>query len=185
MKDACDSCGYGLDREPGFYLGSIYVNYGLTALLLVAICGPIVLLTDTSYTLITPLALLFCVAFPTWFHRYARSIWLGFDFRWDGFRTAKASQRESSRANREEQHQNENASSPDASNNESNSDSSEPEGNSAPCPFCHHRQSFDAVRTGKWIECDRCGNRMLARMASRTAIPNDENEASGDSDPNA
>ena len=32
MPERCEECRLDFRREPGFYLGSIYVNYGLTAL---------------------------------------------------------------------------------------------------------------------------------------------------------
>src|SRR4029453_4508819 len=31
MHGACNQCGMTFERGPGFYLGSIYINYGLTA----------------------------------------------------------------------------------------------------------------------------------------------------------
>src|SRR5690242_4418774 len=37
MRPKCDHCGYVFDREPGYFLGSIYANYGLTALLVTAL----------------------------------------------------------------------------------------------------------------------------------------------------
>jgi uncharacterized protein (DUF983 family) len=39
MHKQCPHCGATFEREPGFFLGSIYVNYGLTALI-VAIAYP-------------------------------------------------------------------------------------------------------------------------------------------------
>ena len=36
MRSRCDWCGLIYEREPGFFLGSIYVNYGLTAVLTTA-----------------------------------------------------------------------------------------------------------------------------------------------------
>ena len=33
MAERCTECGLRFHREPGFYLGSIYFNYGLTAIL--------------------------------------------------------------------------------------------------------------------------------------------------------
>ena len=33
MHERCERCGVKFEREPGFFLGSIYVNYGLTAVL--------------------------------------------------------------------------------------------------------------------------------------------------------
>lgn len=29
MKDDCDKCNYHFDREPGYFLGAMYVSYGL------------------------------------------------------------------------------------------------------------------------------------------------------------
>jgi hypothetical protein len=79
MHAACPHCGVRFEREPGFFLGSIYVNYGLTALL-VAIAYPVLLF---GYGLPeTPLlfgALAFSVVFPLLLFPWARSLWLGFD----------------------------------------------------------------------------------------------------------
>ncbi len=33
MHEACPHCGFSYTREPGFYLGSIYLNYGATVIL--------------------------------------------------------------------------------------------------------------------------------------------------------
>jgi hypothetical protein len=79
MHPRCESCGKSFEREPGFFLGSIYFNYGLTALL--ATIGYCILLFGYGLPE-NPLlagALVFVVAFPLWFFRYARSLWLGFD----------------------------------------------------------------------------------------------------------
>ena len=66
-------------REEGFFLGSIYINYGLTALV-VAIAYPVLLFTETvpSAWLIGG-TMTFAILFPAWFFRYARSLWLGMD----------------------------------------------------------------------------------------------------------
>lgn len=79
MAAQCATCQAVFDREPGFYLGAIYFNYGLTALIvtvsyLVLRFG---LRMDGQYVLTGLLA--FVVLFPLWFFRYARSLWLGFD----------------------------------------------------------------------------------------------------------
>jgi uncharacterized protein (DUF983 family) len=83
MYARCQWCELKYEREPGYFLGSIYINYGLTALLV-----------TLSYFalffsgLVTPQQALWIVAgvalvFPLWFFRYARSLWLGFDHFWD------------------------------------------------------------------------------------------------------
>lgn len=79
MRKACSECEGDFEREPGFYLGSIYFNYGLTALI-VAVAYPLLLFTQTvSSQRLMMGTLAFAVCFPIWFFRYARSLWLGFD----------------------------------------------------------------------------------------------------------
>ena len=79
MHETCANCGVKFEREPGFFLGSIYINYGLTALI-VAIVYPILLfnkLAAERYLLIG--SLVFVVLFPLLWFPWARSLWLGFD----------------------------------------------------------------------------------------------------------
>jgi Protein of unknown function (DUF983) len=79
MNEKCPHCGVKFEREPGFFLGSIYINYGLTALI-VAIAYPLLLFVAGVPE--TPLligAVAFTVFFPIFIFPWARSIWLGFD----------------------------------------------------------------------------------------------------------
>jgi len=79
MNQQCPNCGVTFEREPGFFLGSIYINYGLTALI-VAIAYPILLFQHQVPE--TPLligAVTFTVVFPILLFPWARSLWLGFD----------------------------------------------------------------------------------------------------------
>jgi hypothetical protein len=79
MHDVCPSCGTAFEREAGFYMGSIYVNYGLTALV-VSISYPLLLFNkviDEQPLLF--MATAFSILFPIWFFRYARAIWMGID----------------------------------------------------------------------------------------------------------
>ena len=83
MQPACEHCGLTYQREPGYFLGSIYFNYGLTALLVVVFFFGLFLGAGISpQMLLWPLAV-FCFVFPLWFFRYARSLWLGFDHYFD------------------------------------------------------------------------------------------------------
>jgi uncharacterized protein (DUF983 family) len=90
MAQRCSHCGRDFRRGPGFYLGSIYVNYGLTALLLVVAYFGLFFVEATSPrvlpTFLTPAApqlrwilLAFTILFPLAFFRHARSFWLAFD----------------------------------------------------------------------------------------------------------
>lgn len=82
MLPACPHCGLNYEREPGFYLGSIYVNYGLTALLttILYFWG---FSRGINDKLLLGLLAVFCVAFPILIFRHARAVWLAFDQFWD------------------------------------------------------------------------------------------------------
>jgi hypothetical protein len=79
MNKECPHCRVTFEREPGFFLGSIYINYGLTALI-VALAYPLLLFNGIVAE--TPLligAVAFTVVFPILLFPWARSLWLGFD----------------------------------------------------------------------------------------------------------
>ena len=79
MWPKCSECGLAFEREPGFYLGSIYFNYGLTALAVTVAYFVLYFATEVSQTAVMVSLTAFCVLFPLWFFRYARSLWLGMD----------------------------------------------------------------------------------------------------------
>jgi uncharacterized protein (DUF983 family) len=83
MHERCSICGLRLDRGPGYYLGSIYINYGLTAVFVTA--GFLAMFFSDIFTPQVQLIVLasFCVLFPLWFFRYARSLWLAMDLYFD------------------------------------------------------------------------------------------------------
>jgi uncharacterized protein (DUF983 family) len=83
MHDSCECCGRQFNRGPGYLLGSIYFNYGVTATLVTAayfvmFFGEI--LSDGQRLLLLSL---FAIVFGAWFFRYARAMWIAFDERWD------------------------------------------------------------------------------------------------------
>jgi hypothetical protein len=83
MNEACESCGRRFNRGPGYLLGSIYFNYGLTALLVIVFYFAMFFgefLTDRQRLLVLSV---FAAAFAVWFFRYARAFWIAFDERWD------------------------------------------------------------------------------------------------------
>lgn len=77
--DHCPTCGVKIEREPGYFLGSIYFNYGMTSLIAVFtyILGLFVFKLN-NYVLF-PVVLVFTLIFPMYFLRYARASWLVFD----------------------------------------------------------------------------------------------------------
>lgn len=79
MRQACDRCGLPFSREPGFYLGSIYINYGATVLLTGGLYAALVLLMGSSAETALAICLGVSVAFPILFFRHARSLLLAID----------------------------------------------------------------------------------------------------------
>jgi uncharacterized protein (DUF983 family) len=83
MHEACSECGRLFDRGPGYFLGSIYFNYGVTAALVLAIYFSLFFsetFTDGQLLIIVGT---FALLFPVWFFRHARSLWIAFDELWD------------------------------------------------------------------------------------------------------
>jgi uncharacterized protein (DUF983 family) len=83
MHERCGHCGRRFQREPGYFLGSIYFNYGVTTVLVATIYLGLFFTTDVSPELLLGLLTAFCVLFPLWFFRYARSLWLALDWHYD------------------------------------------------------------------------------------------------------
>ena len=74
MNEHCEVCGYKFDKEPGYFLGAMYVSYGLTILEM------LVLFLATFWYV--PLAAFFAiilgalVLFSFFNFRLARVIWI-------------------------------------------------------------------------------------------------------------
>jgi uncharacterized protein (DUF983 family) len=80
MYSHCLSCDLQFEREQGYFVGAIYVNYAVTAVLMIA--GYFALDLVVGMSLIQQLILwcTFAFFFPLFFFRYARSLWLSFDY---------------------------------------------------------------------------------------------------------
>ena len=81
MAPSCRSCGFRFEREQGYFVGAIYLNYAATVL--IALLGYFVLYARLSLLaqLLVPGG--FCVVFPLWFFRYSKSLWLAMDYIFD------------------------------------------------------------------------------------------------------
>ncbi len=80
MFSHCPECELKYEREQGYFIGAMYINYGATVFLVF----PGYFVTDLIIN--TPFWFNFCVwgvvsaIFPVFFYRYSKSIWLSFDF---------------------------------------------------------------------------------------------------------
>jgi uncharacterized protein (DUF983 family) len=79
MPRQCSVCGLKYEREPGYFLGSIYFNYGVTALIVTIAYLSLFALTDVDPDVLLWSMVAFCVLFPLWFFRYARALWIAWD----------------------------------------------------------------------------------------------------------
>lgn len=76
MHSNCSDCRLKYERAPGYFLGSAYINYGITAVLITVTY--VSLHFGAGFENRTLAA--FCVLFPLFFFRYARSLWLAMDY---------------------------------------------------------------------------------------------------------
>lgn len=80
LNDPCPVCGLVFEREPGYFIGSLYVSYGLAVVLLVSFYYILVmLLPEWNPLVIALLAVLASIPFAPVLSCYARVIWLHFD----------------------------------------------------------------------------------------------------------
>lgn len=77
MPAACALCGLRYERAQGYWVGAIYVSYGVTTI--VAVTG--FFLTWPAWSMTAELIVwgAFVVLFPLWFFRYSRSFWLALE----------------------------------------------------------------------------------------------------------
>ena len=80
MHPACPSCGLVFEREPGYFVGAMYVSYALAvpAYAAVAVVAGL-LFPDRSFESVMAAALLPFLALVPPIHRYSRVIWMHFD----------------------------------------------------------------------------------------------------------
>jgi hypothetical protein len=76
LNKACPACGLQFERDEGFFIGSMSLNYGVT---LVVFVTPVIVLAYKGVigtTLATVLAGIGAIGFPVLFYRSSRSWWL-------------------------------------------------------------------------------------------------------------
>ena len=80
MAESCALCGLRFERAQGYFVGAIYVNYAVTAVLTLGLFfllwGLTALSTAAELALVLPLV----IVFPLWFFRYSRSLWLALEW---------------------------------------------------------------------------------------------------------
>lgn len=80
MYQDCLSCDLTFEREQGYFVGAIYINYAATAIIMIA--GFFWLDRFINLSLAQQLIFwsIFGITFPLFFFRYSRSLWLSLDY---------------------------------------------------------------------------------------------------------
>jgi uncharacterized protein (DUF983 family) len=82
MNETCPSCGVHFQREEGYFLGAMYISYGLSSIiLLVAYIAVGWLFPDWSDLWVLTLSVAILLPFVPLVFRYSRVVWMHFD-RW-------------------------------------------------------------------------------------------------------
>jgi uncharacterized protein DUF983 len=80
MDDPCPGCGLRFEREQGYFVGAIYVNYALTTAVTLGSVLGLDALVGLSLAAQLGLGIALGALVPLVFFRYARSLWLAIDF---------------------------------------------------------------------------------------------------------
>jgi uncharacterized protein (DUF983 family) len=80
MNVVCAVCDLKFERAQGYWVGAIYVNYAVTTLIAVGGFFLLRALADLDTPWQLALWVPFVIAFPLWFFRYSRSLWLGLEY---------------------------------------------------------------------------------------------------------
>ena len=88
MNDRCPACGLHFDREPGYFLGAMYVSYGL-GLAMIAVFGVLLwMLTGWRVDKVAIWAIVWFLPFAPMLTFLSRVLWIyldqGFDPEKDG-----------------------------------------------------------------------------------------------------
>lgn len=83
MRDRCPGCGYLFEREPGFFIGSYFINFviteGFLAVILVTFMFWKAGHPEAGVRWVIPIALAVAVVAPLLFYPTSRTIWSAID----------------------------------------------------------------------------------------------------------
>ncbi len=84
MHESCPVCGHRFEREPGYFLGAMYVSYAIAVALYLLLAGLVhLLLPGLSETGVLAAAMPLFLPFVPLLFRYSRVIWMHLDWALD------------------------------------------------------------------------------------------------------
>jgi uncharacterized protein (DUF983 family) len=79
MHQRCSVCGLEFERESGYFLGAMYISYGLGILTILPVAMALIFVAGTSLALTLVLAVLQTLLTMLFMYRYSRIAWLHLD----------------------------------------------------------------------------------------------------------
>lgn len=80
MRARCPRCGLKFEREPGYFVGAMYVSYGIAVVLItVFFWGVSLVAPDSSFEKALTMAVALFLLFVPAVFRYSRIIWMHID----------------------------------------------------------------------------------------------------------
>ena len=82
MNDRCTACGQSFEPEPDFYQGAMYVSYGLTTGMFMAVGFLMLFVFELNMWITFGTIILLSILLLPLFYRVSRLIWLSFFVRY-------------------------------------------------------------------------------------------------------
>lgn len=79
MQECCPNCGLKFEREQGYFLGAMYISYGLALITIVAVGLLLWALTSWSLQKITLVAVLLFLPLAPTLTLFSRVLWIYLD----------------------------------------------------------------------------------------------------------
>lgn len=79
MYQRCSNCRLKFEREQGYFVGAIYINYAATVVILIPGYFVLDYFLGISLNMQLVLWVVFAVFFPLLFFRHSRSLWMTVD----------------------------------------------------------------------------------------------------------
>ncbi len=83
MAERCGHCHLKYERAPGYFLGSTYISYAMTVVVLTVTYVALHFGAGLSNRQLTGPLVTFCVVFPMLLFRHSRALWMALDFHLD------------------------------------------------------------------------------------------------------
>jgi uncharacterized protein (DUF983 family) len=78
MPENCDKCGQAFEPEPGFYYGSMFVSYIISAFVFLSVMAVSIMYFGLSLNQSFVILLVFSVITYVFLIRFSRSLWINF-----------------------------------------------------------------------------------------------------------